>query len=180
MIVRFDASPNYGQMVPEERRALYDIAIQFKCRSILEIGTWKGVGSTYILASAAKVNCGKLYTIENDKKFFDIAQDIYNTDLMYLKPSVEFIFGDSTEKIKELIDTIEFDMIFLDGAEDGQRTFNDFKLVEKENTLKIIACHDWFTDKQSILKPHLNNNYEQICCIDDTPTGFAAFKVSDK
>lgn len=176
MITRFDANPEFGQMVPEERKALYDLTIKNKCTKILEVGTWKGVGSTYILASAAKANGGHLYSIENDKANHDIAEDIYNTDLSFLKVYVCLILGDSTEKIKEISKEIQFDMVFLDGAEDGERTFNDFNLVK--NDIKIVACHDWFTKKTEKIRPYLESSkdYEQISLIETSPTGFSAFK----
>lgn len=179
LIVRFDANPEFGQMVPEERKALFDVAIENRCKRILEIGTWRGVGSTYILASAAKSNDGVLYTVESDKRNYDTAQDIYNTELSYLKPSVIFVYGDSSKEIPGLIKAINFDMVFFDGEENGEKTFKDFRLIEKKIEQGcVIACHDWNIGKQSKLRPYLESSkdFEQAVIISDSPTGFAVYK----
>jgi predicted O-methyltransferase YrrM len=175
-ITRFDANPEFGQLCISERKALYTIAIKNRCKKILEVGTWRGVGSTYILASAARANSGMLHTIENDKTNYELAKDIYNTELSFLIVYLQLIFGDSTETIKKLIPDNTYDMLFLDGGEDGDKTFEDFTLVEDQIT--IVACHDWGTIKTSKIRPYLekSNRWKQICLIEETPTGFAAYK----
>ena len=41
-----------GQMSTEERRAIFDTIRQYKPQTVFDIGTWKGLGSTYIVAEA--------------------------------------------------------------------------------------------------------------------------------
>lgn len=171
-----------GQMYIADRKALYDVIVKNKPKQCFEIGTYTGGGSTYFLASAFhKIGSGKIITLENNKELYDRAVNFYKKRLPHLMPYVEFVFGDSVKDFEPYLnEDKKIDCVFLDGAEDGKQTkqqYLDFQDYYKKDT--ILMMHDWNTEKTVDLKPIMesNNDWEKILEIEPPASvGFAAFK----
>lgn len=181
MEVRFDRTVD-SQMSAIEREHLYDVIIKNKPDIVFEVGTWKGGGSTYIISSGlCKNNKGKLYTIEYDIDFYNNAMILYNSELLYLKPFINFNFGKSIDVYKKLLvdeDIEKIDVLFLDGADDPEMTMNEYKMFEKYlKNDSILAIHDFKENKCATIKHILTkeNGWNKIIEL-NTLTGFVIFK----
>lgn len=147
-----------GQMWYADRRALYETIRRFKPKIVCESGTWLGGGSTYFIAQALYENGGgTLHTTEASPDFFAAAVQSYETHLIQLNPFVEFHQGDSVSIYPNILKTLgHVDAVLLDGAEDGEQTFNEFQLFEPYLGLNsLVMMHDWNTEKMKVLRPYL-------------------------
>jgi predicted O-methyltransferase YrrM len=145
-----------GQMYKAERKALYDAIRDQKPDYCFEIGTYTGGGSTFFISKALKDNNkGKLFTIENYQPLYQKAVKRYKKFIKENYPFIDFILSSTPEVFtKYLNEENKSHMIFLDGAEDGQQTleqYNFFKPYFKKGT--ILALHDWNTEKTVKVKP---------------------------
>jgi predicted O-methyltransferase YrrM len=179
--VNFHRDPNEGQLCVAERRKVYEIITAVRPKKVFEVGTWKGGGSTYIIASALWQNgSGILYTVENCREFFDLCQLLYAHELSYLKPFIKFHFGDSVPVFTPLLKKLDrVDALFLDGAEDAAQTFAEFLLFrDKLREGAVLMCHDWRTLKAAKLRPFIERSteWENIALLNEGMTGFAAFR----
>lgn len=181
MEVKFDRTLD-AQMSSIERGYLYNIIVDNKPDIVFEVGTWKGGGSTYLISSGLYNNGkGKLYTIEYNVDFYNNAMILYNTELLHLKPFINFNFGNSLEIYETLLidENIEkIDVVFLDGADDAEMTMKEYTMFEKYlKNDSILAIHDFKTIKADIIKYILTeeNGWNKLIEL-DTLTGFAVFK----
>lgn len=155
-----------GQLWPAERAALYDFVMDANPRVVLEVGTWKGGGSTWQIVSAlrARKNKGILYTCEINETFFNEATQIYTHD-----PQVRCYFKTGNQLLKELRDqNVVPDVLFMDGSEDPSEALEDFCLYDSMcGSGARFACHDWdlgtradglSSSKAALLRPHLEQN----------------------
>lgn len=172
-------------------------------KSILEIGTWKGLGSTKVIIDSIIENDYdvKFISLESNKNFYEIAKNNLNSfsdyvDLIYgrivEKDVVEKFVSDNVlnEEMKvwlkndlndyflceNVINKIpdNIDFLLLDGGEFS--TYSEWLLL-KDRT-KIVALDDSLVMKCKKIREELlnDNNYELIV---DSPTdrnGFAIFK----
>ena len=145
-----------GQMYAAERKGLYDSIREMKPDYCFEIGTWTGGGSTFFISKALKDNNkGKLFTIENYEPLYKKAIRRYKKFIKESYSFIDFILS-STPNVfeKYLKEENKNHMIFLDGAEDGKQTleqYNFFKPYFKKGT--VLALHDWNTEKTVKVKP---------------------------
>lgn len=171
-----------GQMWYADRRALYQTIRRYKPQIVCESGTWLGGGSTYFIASALAENGrGVLHTTEVNPEFYDAASQGYERHLSRLRPFVRFHFGESELVYPELLKTVgKVDALLLDGAEDGEQTFDEFHLFEPylgSNSLVIV--HDWNTEKMKVLRPYLEASPNWKLVLEVPPprsVGFAVFQ----
>ena len=141
-----------------ERKVLYETIRRIKPQIVCESGTWRGGGSTYFIAQALCENgSGVLHTTEANPEFFQSACQSYETHLAPLRSFVEFHLGESASVYPALLETLgKVDAVLLDGAEDGQRTFDEFRLFQPYlGPGSIVMAHDWNTEKMVILRPFL-------------------------
>lgn len=175
LVVDFNRDSMQGQMKPEERKAMYDLVVAAKPARILEIGTWKGGGSTYFLAAAAFEYGGRLDTIEANPEFHAAAVKLFDEHMAILKPHVTFHLGLSHEVIPELLKSGGFDFVLFDGAEDALQTVREYDLLNHSLALGChIACHDWGTTKMAELRNVLanDNTWQAVVSMPSTETGF--------
>jgi len=129
-----------GQLKPRERQSLYEWVKKSQPKVVLEVGTWKGGGSTWQIANAIRdANVGgHLTTCEVDPILYTEAKKIFNTD--HWRPHVTCLLKPSTE----VIPTLNPDFAFFDGPNDADLSLSDFKLLETRMASgSWFACHDW-------------------------------------
>lgn len=161
-----------GQMWPEERALLYTAVMECNPTITLEVGTWKGGGSTLQIATALqqlskpKVVCdhttntpdiiannelraivsmknGILHTCEVNEDFY--AEAVRGFANSSLSEHIVFHNIPSTDLIKQLIVTKQIpQFVFFDGPEDPELNINDFKLLDEHLPIGTYFCmHDW-------------------------------------
>lgn len=171
-----------GQMYKTERKALYDAVRDQKPDYCFEIGTYTGGGSTFFISKALKDNNeGKLFTVENYEPLYQKAVKRYKKFIKGNYPFIEFILSSTPEVFeKYLKEENKSHMIFLDGAEDGQQTleqYDFFKPYFKKGT--VLALHDWNTEKTIKVKPIILNdkNWKKVVELGKPVSiGFAIFR----
>jgi predicted O-methyltransferase YrrM len=151
----FTINRDIGQLHPEERKLLYDTVISMKPSVLVEIGTWKGMGSTYYTSSALKSNNrGLLHTFEINPEFRDEA--IGHLRAAGVIEYVRSYLGDFLTEFPKLnINIIDF--AFIDGPEDGDYTLRAFNCLN--NMMRSKSCiimHDWKSEKCRCMREILN------------------------
>ena len=133
-----------GQLLPDERKFLYDAVVMAKPKLVLEVGTWCGGGSTLQIAEALLFNgFGRLITCEIDVDLYSEAFGIYNCEKW--AGVVECRNVDSSSLISELIAGGDIpDFLFFDGPEDPDLNLKDLLLLEGHLAVGSYFCaHDW-------------------------------------
>lgn len=165
-----------GQMWPEERKLLHNAVLDCKPAVVLEVGTWKGGGSTLQITSALLKNAsqsdtptsGVLHTCELDSSLYEEAKRNY--DGIPESNHVKFYNQSSDQLIGHLIENGEAEklgFIFFDGPEDPDVSINDFMTLDKYLQIGTFFCmHDWDpmlgpdgprSTKALRLRPYLEN-----------------------
>ena len=181
------AVPNFkrrgkdGQMLPVEREALYNLVKTYRPSQCIEVGTYRGYGSTYYITSALAINGngGVLHSYEIDEKNVAYVAKLYSSGkLASLGKSLWLHSGD----VLALQHTIpqKLDFIFLDGANEADETAKQLTcFLSRIVRGTIVALHDWNLEKQRTTRMYFSNNeqrWSRLIEINNTPTGFAAFK----
>jgi cephalosporin hydroxylase len=153
-----------GQLSPMERRALYDCVMRLRPDCAFEVGTCRGGGSTYFIASALRnidIDTGKkvvLQTTETDIDFYEYASELYGTKLQYLSPYVNLHLCGAMQTFAG------FEMpgrgfAFLDGAENASETLHQFSMFDMRlNPGSMLAFHDWTTSKTDSIRPIMEDH----------------------
>lgn len=151
--------PEIGQLWPAERQLLFDAVIEKKPKVVLEVGAWKGAGSTLIIATALKrLSQGHLFTCEPDHGLFETANKLFSDPSWH--PFITLINGTSKETIDylKIIQAVP-DLIFFDGPEDPQVALDDFQALESYVQSRCFFLqHDWEnkeSKKVALIKPYL-------------------------
>jgi predicted O-methyltransferase YrrM len=153
-----------GQMLPLERRQLHWTVIDRQPRLALEVGTWKGGGSTLQIVTALVANGGgHLHTCEPDKAFHEQACSVFRGGL--LERYVTLHNKPSGEVIRELLAAGQVpDFLFFDGPEDPQVALDDINALSPYLPAgTTLMMHDWLSPesvKQRLIKPYLANSEE--------------------
>jgi tRNA A58 N-methylase Trm61 len=183
-----------------ERGQILKKTIQnYNCKKIVEIGTWKGMGSTLCILESMLPD-SEFVTLESNKTFFDIAVNnlkeyegkfkmVYGSIVSYdevssfasnynLEPFKQEWLKEDLDNINmcpNVIDEIldEIDFLLLDGGEFS--TYPEWNKL-KERT-KIVALDDIREIKTSLIHHELSNdkNYELLEKTNDG-NGFSIFK----
>jgi len=162
-----------GQMTIAEREFLYNAV--FNCLqdkhfcTVLEVGTWKGGGSTLQIATAlSDIDKGHmLYTCETDSDFYNQAVASYLNHP--LDKYIIFSNSPSDVVIDQLIKEKNIpQFVFFDGPEDPDVNLNDFKKLDEVLEVGSQFCmHDWDLDiridglvstKAKYLRPYLEKS----------------------
>lgn len=168
-----------GQMTTHERTFLYQAVLESLTNTenstILEIGTWKGGGSTLQISTAILHSRGnhELHTCEVDGQLYSEAVAAYQNTPQ--SKYITFHNKQSETLIDELIEKDKIpQFIFFDGPEDPAINLNDFIKLDKYLKIGTKFCmHDWDLDiridglistKAKLLRPHLeqSNNWRQL------------------
>jgi predicted O-methyltransferase YrrM len=153
-MINFDIDSSKGQMTPKQRRMLYNMVLGYNPAVVLEVGTWRGYGSTYtILEALDRIDdCGKLITYEIDPDTFAEAKSLYDGELKHLSGILEMNLGNVLDNWPK--EQIGF--AWLDGGDDPQQALTQVeKLFSSMAYPKIIGCHDWCGEKMTLARPLL-------------------------
>ena len=159
-----------GQLSPGERQLLSDTIRNMpeKPRTIVEVGTWLGGGSTFHILRALHENgVGRLWGVEADK-------DIYEKMIANIRAAVPEaadrftpLLGMSNQVLpdwlKRLPEGTEIDLAFLDGGENPGEQIEEFNiLADHIKTGGILLSHDGWTRKGKWLVPYVSllDNWE--------------------
>ncbi len=101
---------------------LYDLSCNKEYTSYVEIGTWDGQGSTKCIMDGllSRKDLSILYSLETNKKFYDIACDYWAPQLaMYRVPKLNLISGRIVEatdisSVEDIQKYDEYDYRYLD------------------------------------------------------------------
>ena len=140
--------PNYYQELGQIHRnsqmgeIIFNFASNEKYKTFLEIGTWKGGGSTkcFVDGLINRKDDWTFYSIESDINFYKIALQYYSNILTQYQQHLFLIYGTIIENIEKAIIEYEFDI----------------KSLKKSN--QYIKEHDIFLQDDLI-------NYKKCPCI---------------
>lgn len=167
-----------GQLMPQERTMLYEAVIEAKPSVVLEVGTWKGGGSTWQIVEALKKNAkGILYTCETEGEFFNEAKALY-----YENPFIKMHLMKSSDLISYMMEELIIpDFIFFDGPEDETTAVEDFLAIDpivKKGTIFMMHDFDPPSIKAKHMRPLLENLYSwQILCVLTAPASVGLVKA---
>ncbi len=190
-----------GQIqISSERGKLIKKTIQeHNCQKIVEIGTWKGMGSTLCILNSMSPS-SEFLTLESNKTFYDIAK----SNLISYQDKLKMIYGTivSVDEVNSFVSNLnldsesqnwlnedlnniklcpnvlneilaEIDFLLLDGGE-----FSTYKEWEKlKSRTKIVALDDIRETKTKQIYFELteDSNYELIG-LSSEGNGFCVFK----
>lgn len=164
-----------GQMTAHERtflnKAVYERLKNETNGIVLEVGTWKGGGSTLQISTALNsINNGHiLHTCETDVALYTQAVESYSNHV--LGKHIVFHNKPSTVVIGQLISENKIPkFVFFDGPEDSRTNLDDFIKLDAHLPSGTQFCmHDWDLDglistKARLLRPYLekSENWRQI------------------
>jgi predicted O-methyltransferase YrrM len=133
---------------PDSARFLHVLALGAKARSIVEVGTGQGY-STLWLASAAKINGGRVLTCEIDPAVAEEARQ--NLDRAGLSELVEVLVGDARDVLRTR--DLAVDLLFIDAERGFYETF--FDVVYKKMETGALAVADDVVDYEDELADYV-------------------------
>jgi hypothetical protein len=178
---RFYEAVDQGQMTAVERALVRETIRQTRPLVSVELGTWRGGGSTYQIAAALADNDdgGLLHTYEPDPECLQAALDNYRREAPQLLPYLRFhreeflaaIARDGPQRI---------DFALLDGSDDAEYTRDALDAVAARLAPgAFIILHDWHEEKCRLVRDVVSTSDRWV--IDtvyaDTPTGLARLRL---
>ncbi|CAG8790897.1 5782_t:CDS:2, partial [Dentiscutata erythropus] len=138
--------PISRQMVSPVQGAFLKFLVQLsKATRVLEIGTLTGYSALYMAEGLKERGSEvKLVTLEKDEENFKAAKE--NIESSGLGHLIELILGDAMDTISSLDNTVQYDLIFLDG--DKRNYINYYNTILERNLLSdngIIAVDNGLT-----------------------------------
>ena len=152
-----------GQLWYIDRKLLYGAIREHKPKTVFEVGTWYGGGSTYFISQALYENGGGvLHTVEENAEAYARAKENYARHMPHLLPHVRFHSGKSTEVYPALLrEQATVDAVFLDGGQDAQQTMTEFEMFAPHlGPRALLLAHDWDNEKMALLRPKLEATTE--------------------
>lgn len=149
-----------SQLHPEEKDILSSTLLTIPKPNVLEIGTYKGGGSTLtFLEGLKRKNSGRLIGIEADPDVFaEMKANIASVDPGYFD-FFEPISGFSQNVIPGLLKRYpHFDLAFLDGGNNPREQIEEFELLKDAIPVGgYLFSHDANLRKGHWLVPYLSN-----------------------
>jgi hypothetical protein len=97
-----------GQILSESERCklISKILQNYNCKKVVEIGTWKGLGSTLCILNSMSQD-SEFITLESNKTFYDIAKQ----NLISYQEKLKMIYGRivSIEEVNQFVSTLSLD-----------------------------------------------------------------------
>lgn len=150
-----------GQLNSEERRILFEVVRETRPEVVLEVGTWKGGGSTLHILRALEANgYGHLWGIEASREVHD--QMIENIRLAAGSAAERFtpMFGLSQDVIPNWLlqrgPDLRVDFAFLDGGDNPAEQITEFRLLAPLMPVGAhLMSHDAHLRKGKWLVPYM-------------------------
>jgi hypothetical protein len=155
---------------------LYDLSCNKEYTSYVEIGTWDGQGSTKCIMDGllSRKDLSILYSLETNKKFYDIACDYWAPQLaMYDVPKLNLIYGRIVEatdisSVEDIQQYDEYDSRYLDWRSEDEENYQKCenvidKLPEQIDVLLLDGGEFTSYAEYSVLKDRT-----KVLVLDDT------------
>lgn len=173
-----------GQLNRSEREILTTWVAKLKPEKVLEVGTWKGGGSTlHILRTLEKSGCGHLWGIEASQSIYEEMIANIRSDDPLLEKRFTPIFGFSQKVIPGLTAHNEqFELVFLDGGDNPLEQIEEFQLLTDSIPVGgVLMSHDAKLRKGKWLVPYLRAHDNWKCKLHDVSDEgiFEAIKLGD-
>jgi predicted O-methyltransferase YrrM len=147
-----------SQLSPSEKAILKQAVEAFTSPRILEIGTYKGGGSTLAFLEAIKCRGnGSLIGVEASAAVFsEMKANIESVDPDYFR-YFEAIEGFSQQVIPEILTRVSaFDIVFLDGGNNPREQIEEFELIKNAIPVRgYLFSHDANLRKGRWFVPYL-------------------------
>ena len=175
-----------GQLNSQERAIITGWVNDLKPDRTLEVGTWKGGGSTLHILNALEANGkGHLWGIEATRSIYD--EMIANIGSAGLKNRFTPIFGFSQQVIPEFLAEQGTDagmgLVFLDGGDNPLEQIEEFQLIRNCILVGgVLLSHDAKLRKGKWLVPYLRAHDNWDCKLHDVSVEglFEARKLADQ
>lgn len=131
-------------VAPDVAKKLYELVLEYKPQTIIEIGTSLGY-STIWMAEAAREYGGKIVTVEHEETKIKKTQELF--DYLELQNTVTLVHQDAKEFLKNFIGTIDF--LFIDAMKREYVTY----IQEAEKNMPVgslLVADDVVTWKRKI------------------------------
>jgi hypothetical protein len=162
-----------GQLNKAERDLITSTVLKTKPSVALEVGTWKGGGSTLHILNAMKSNqSGHLWGIE-------ASREIYNEMIANISSAGDDlvtmftpIFGFSQVVIPDFLKSLDgeskVDFAFLDGGDNPMEQIEEFQLLRESMPVGgMLLSHDAKLRKGKWLVPYLSAHDNWDCAVHD-------------
>lgn len=114
---------------------IFGIALALKAKNILELGIYEGATSTP-LAFAAKLNEGKLTSVDNEIRDHYIDPSLSESRITIEQDSIEFL----KEEVKK---NSYYDLVYIDDWHEYSHVKKELELIEQITDKKsVILLHD--------------------------------------
>lgn len=158
---------------PSKCKILFQIANQFQCKTILELGTSLGISSSYLAAANSN---SKVYTLEGDPSIASKAIEVHQSLGM---KNIKVTVGKFDENLLDVCKTIEsIDMVFLDGHHQKEATLSYFEKIKPyfhSNTIIIVDDIYWSPGMTDAWQT-ITNKMDVSLCIDLYDIGIVFLK----
>lgn len=177
-----------GQLNAEERAIITRWVNDLKPERTLEVGTWKGGGSTLHILKALEANGkGHLWGIEATRSIYDEMIANIGSAGEALKARFTPVFGFSQQVIPGFLaeqgkDT-QLGVVFLDGGDNPMEQIEEFQLLRDSVPVGgVVLSHDAKLRKGKWLVPYLRAHDNWECKLHDVSDEglFEARKLADQ
>lgn len=177
-----------GQLNAEERAILTRWVNQLKPERTLEVGTWKGGGSTLHILKALEANGkGHLWGIEATPSIYEQMIANIGSAGEELKSRFTPIFGFSQQVIPGFLAEqgkgVEIGIVFLDGGDNPMEQIEEFQLLRDSVPVGgVVLSHDAKLRKGKWLMPYLRAHDNWECKLHDVSVEglFEARKLAEQ
>lgn len=176
----FYEASEQGQLVAKERALVRQTVLDARPRVCVELGTWRGGGSTYQIASALAESGtgGLLHTFEPDPEALQTAIENYRREASGLLPYIRFHGEDFRAGLTRAgLEGIDFAL--LDGPDDAEYTRAALRALAAPVTPgAFVILHDWHVEKCRAVRSEVAASDHWIIdtVYSDTPTGLARLR----
>lgn len=140
-----------GQILPGTRFGDMLTELAKQSETIVEIGTWHGLGSTKCLANGLVKPTQRMWTFEKDKEVSAEAASYYNDERITFINTDVIWYSNWTSNLP-----LKLDFVLLDG--DDLSTDDEFKLFDGKFKCSVIALDDTLERKNRLQRAIILNN----------------------
>ena len=136
-----------GEMLPFERRFLFDSIVKVKPHVVVEVGSGSAGSTRIILSALNQLQQGTLYNCDPYNIAATDVKDVDTSRMRFKQIVGSMLIAQLSNK------GIMPDFIFFDGPEDADIVLNDFKQIES-----IVLPGTYFISHDWELRPRIDGN----------------------